>query len=260
MPVCKACQFYEPADDAKSCPLCGAPFDNAADAGTVVFAGVHSPEGVAAASASAVDSAPMVDKAQDDEPHEEEHDTKLILTEGKTGEAIVIDSPSCVLGREGDYRPELFSNKVSRSHLEIDYFDGVWRACHISQTNATVLISREGRFEMEYGLQYPLHGGERLRIADQVFSVRVEKIQQVKHVQEEHVDVQEAPIEPESSSARSVGWLITCRKCGTVHLVSSEDTRLDECHHCLDSLDKRDIRKMPPVFGEYDDQAVIDVR
>ena len=83
----------------------------------------------------------------------------LVLTEGRTGKQLRIDSIACVLGREGDYCPELFSEQVSRAHMEISYSDHVWQACHIG-TNPSVLVTPNGRINMETGIAYPLHGVE----------------------------------------------------------------------------------------------------
>jgi len=200
---------------------------------------------------------------------EQSCDTVLVLTESRSGEKIRIDSLSCVLGREGDYRPELFSDRVSREQIEINNVDGTWTVCHIGNTNPSGLISRTERINMAYGIEYPLHGGERLRLANQTFLVRIENLAPAEESPSiaNAVSAQAEPSQPMPSQSTQPaddntveGWFITCGRCGSVFMVEGAETRLSECPRCIDVMDKREIRRSVPAFGRKNRSSIIDVR
>ena len=185
----------------------------------------------------------------------------LVLTEGRTGKQLRIDSIACVLGREGDYCPELFSEQVSRAHMEISYSDHMWQACHIG-TNPSVLVTPNGRINMEMGIAYPLHGGERIRMANQTFTVAIEVVEEAEEVSMHAEDEQERPAEAESCRNMAQGtiecWCVTCPKCGTKYHVQDGDDRVRECSVCIDFVDRRNIRKVAPVFGQFREEELSD--
>lgn len=193
-------------------------------------------------------------------------DSILVLVEGRSGEEIRIDAMSCVLGREGDYRPELFSARVSREQLEINHReDGTWTACHIGSTNPSLLISSDGRINMEYGVEYSLHGKERLRLANQTFLVRVEPagLEESAAVTAEVTPSSEAAATSGGAKEASdlvEGWFVVCNKCGATFQVSKGTSRLDSCPNCIDVMDKRDIKRVAAVYGRKNRKAIVDVR
>lgn len=185
----------------------------------------------------------------------------LVLTEGRTGKQLRIDSIACVLGREGDYCPELFSEQVSRAHMEISYSDHVWQACHIG-TNPSVLVMPNGRINMETGIAYPLHGGERIRMANQTFMVAVEVVEEAEEASMCAEGEQERPTGAESCRNVAPGtiecWCVTCPKCGTKYHVQDGDDRVRECSVCIDFVDRRNIGRVAPVFGQFREEELSD--
>lgn len=257
--VCGANAFSSSIDQ-----LDDSPANDAKDMrGVIPYEPALGPDRTSGASASLSAEAAQASQAVALEPS---GDSVLVLVEGRSGEEIRIDAMSCVLGREGDYRPELFSARVSREQLEINHReDGMWTACHIGSTNPSLLISSDGRINMEYGVEYPLHGKERLRLANQTFLVRVEPIGS-----EESAAVT-AEMTPSSETAATSGgaeeasdlvegWFVVCNKCGATFQVAKGTSRLDSCPNCIDVMDKRDIKRVAAVYGRKNRKAIVDVR
>lgn len=193
----------------------------------------------------------------------------LVLTEGRTGNRIEIDSLACVLGRDGDYGSELFSEQVSRIHMEISHADGAWRGCHIG-LNPSILVTTSGRITMEHGIEYPLHDGDRLRIANQTFLVGVETKNNACEepggdiVKDEPLNQETICSDPEAAVANNVDmaecWCVLCPKCGAKHQVRGSDDRVAECQKCTDPMDRREIRRIKPVFDAFKQEELIDAR
>ena len=189
-----------------------------------------------------------------DAPAGRDGKTLLVLTEGKTGKRIEIDSVACVLGRDGDYCPEIFSEQVSRIHMEVSHSDEGWRACHVG-LNPSVLVTPTGRMNMETGIEYPLHDGERIRMANQTFMVNIETIEEGDGGSAHLETAQDRKLESEDSLGADPDtvecWCVACPKCGTKYRVQDDSDRVRECTVCVDPMDKRDIRKVDPVFGSF---------
>lgn len=185
----------------------------------------------------------------------------LLLTEGKTGRQLEIDSMACVLGREGDFSPELFSDQVSRTHLEISRKEGAWYGCHIG-LNPSVLVTTSGRINMEHGIEYPLHNGDRLRMANQTFLI------EVKEKEAECEDEADNTFGLDSSSELAEDahagdtlecWCVICPKCGAKHHVDNESNQVESCQKCTDLMDRREIKRVAPIFGTFKRSELIDV-
>ena len=237
------------ADDAEACPACGAP-RSVDPVATRVFTppvpGGHTAQNPEQRTLATTPS------REDDEAC----DSMLVLRPSWTraeGE-IRIDVPFCVLGREGDYRAELFSPRVSRQQVELSYMDGTWTATQLGTTNLSWVWSKEtGSRPLNPGESGTLHDGDRLRLADQTFFVRIE---QVEHVAPAADDDSAAPVQDLVE-----GWFVTCPRCGTIFRRSGQDDRQREgCTVCTDSGDKREIRKVIPRHDALPVGAFIDVR
>lgn len=196
-------------------------------------------------------------------------DSILVLTEGRTGNRIEIESLACVLGRDGDYGSELFSEQVSRVHMEISHADGGWKGCHVG-LNPSVLVTPSGRINMEHGIEYPLHNGDRPRIANQTFMVGIETKEKTSEelgeyaVEDERLGSETSCSNPRAGVASNDDmtecWCVSCPKCGAKHQVRGADDQLAECRKCTDPMDRREIRRITPAFGSFKREELIDAR
>lgn len=273
--VCEICGF-ELDDSLKSCPFgCGAREAKPERDSETTSSEVTEIESTEISSsirrlrkdagdAETFDAAPLSDSQNRHQPNasigEDCIGSTLILTEGITGSQLEIDCVACVLGREGDYSPEIFSEQVSRAHLEIRREENAWLACHVG-LNSSVLVTSSGRTNMAHDIEYPLHDGDRLHMADQTFTVKV----QAKEVEAErqatdtpaHENVTERT-ESQQNGDSTECWCIVCPKCGAKHKVKNESARLSSCHNCTDPMDRREIRRSIPVFGVFRRSELID--
>lgn len=194
---------------------------------------------------------------------EKDGKTLLVLTEGKTGKRLEIDSIACVLGRDGDYCPEIFSEQVSRIHMEVSHSDEGWRACHVG-LNPSVLVTSTGRINMEPGIEYPLHGGDRIRMANQTFMVNIETVEDgddgPDHSETRWSHRQEVETSQGTSQDAVECWCVACPKCGTKYRVQNSSDHVRECAVCVDPMDKREIRKASPIFGLFREDEFANAR
>ncbi len=180
----------------------------------------------------------------------------LTLRESVTGETVLITETPCLLGREGDLAAKLFSPRVSRKHLEITRdSNGTWLARHIG-ANKSHLITEQGRIEMQPEICYPIHHNDRLRLADQTFMVCIVPDKEA-HETDVHASAQLC--EQPTQQAFESGWFINCPVCGSIYHVQDEQARKFTCDHCLDPIDKQQIRHAVPHYATYPKNAVHDV-
>lgn len=195
--------------------------------------------------------------------HGERASTALVLVEARTKARVVVEHAPCILGRTGDCCNELFSPQVSRSHLKVDKRNGVWLVAHIG-TNPTTVFSKGSRTSLREGVEYPLNGGEMLRMADMTFTVEIES--RAEENGESGLPAVDAPKDPveevEAAASMTEGWFIDCPKggCGRSFLVADEGCRLAECPTCVDAFDKRRIARVKPAFGKRSNDVVVDLR
>lgn len=248
-------------DEFPECAFCGAEKAPGTDVQEVPsFAmptsAVEPIETATSAAAASVASAPSA-------LHGERASTALVLVEARTKARVVVDHVPCILGRMGDYCNELFSPQVSRSHLKVDRRDGVWLVAHIG-TNPTTVFSRGSRTPLREGIEYPLNGGEMLRMADMTFIVEIESsAKEDSELERSEVETSnEVSSEAEAAASMTEGWFIDCPKggCGRSFLVPDENSRLSECPTCVDTFDKRRIARVKPVFGKRSNDVVVDLR
>ena len=145
--------------------------------------------------------------------HESAGDT-LLLEDVRSGEVVRIPAPGGILGRAGDFSPDLFSPRVSGVH-------------------AVVAVDNEGRWTIEH---QPLFGGEMLKLADMVFRVQVGTQAAVADGAAVESDAQDAPAE--------TAWSVRCPVCGTEYAVEGPEGRVAACTFCKDPLDARQIARV----------------
>ncbi len=104
--------------------------------------------------------------------HESAGDT-LLLEDVRSGEVVRIPAPGGILGRAGDFSPDLFSPRVSGVHAVVAVdSEGRWTIEHTGR-NASA-VERGGVWsDLRCGAPQPLFGGEMLKLADMVFRVQV---------------------------------------------------------------------------------------
>lgn len=251
MKICR-CGFAN-QDEAQACVACGAPFD--------VDVAADAP------------GAPIPINAPTDQEKSSESELRanrlprvyLILENvaQPAGDPIVIPVPGGIIGRAGDFSPEVFSPRVSGIHAVIDFSCGAWRIKHLGRNKSYLLRASEWiKLPREQAVE--LLPGDRLRLADMLFVVsmlpydpRVEctvnedDLADMTDDGEQECDVdacdQDNIEKPDQVGEQSTEtWVITCPVCGARYEVDSPDTRISECATCLDALDKRRIASITP--------------
>lgn len=197
----------------------------------------------------------------------------LVMEDIQSGVRITIPAPGGIIGRAGDFSPDVFSPQVSGVHLvaAYDYEARQWMLEFVGR-NATALNIQGSWVALRTGVPCAVHGAELLKMADMVFRLRVDD-------RGSGVSEQSSSQESESSSARdemslrgatggfhqekarslngqdsaecpsvaeAITWHIRCPVCGADYEVESAEARMDRCEHCADSFDARQISKVTP--------------
>lgn len=170
--------------------------------------------------------------------HESAGDT-LLLEDVRSGEVVRIPAPGGILGRAGDFSPDLFSPRVSGVHAVVAVdSEGRWTIEHTGR-NASA-VERGGVWsDLRCGAPQPLFGGEMLKLADMVFRVQVGTQAAVAAVADGAAvesDAQDAPAE--------TAWSVRCPVCGTEYAVEGPEGRVAACTFCKDPLDARQIARV----------------
>lgn len=197
----------------------------------------------------------------------------LVLVDVRTGARIEIASPGGIVGRAGDFSPDLFSQRVSGVHLVAECRSGTWTLEFVGR-NPTALNAAGTWMPLEAGLPREVRGGELLKMADMLFSVEVapEPASEPKPEAQDIVPEEggacasgfEAAGETcgeilddspendgenygeeyeEEPAPRIVGWAVRCPVCGVEYPVADESARMDTCPSCFDPLDARRIAR-----------------
>lgn len=254
MKIC-GCGFAN-QDDAQACLACGAPFDADVVAnvpGAPIPLNTPTDQAKSSESELCANRLPRV---------------YLILKNvaQPAGDPIVIPVPGGIIGRAGDFSPEVFSPRVSGVHAALDFSRDRWSIRHLGRNKSYLLRASEW-IELPREQAVELLPGDRLRLADMLFAVsispydpREESITNAGDAAN-GMDVcyQEGAANPanacdqgntvntdqavEQSEER---WVIACPVCGARYEVDSPDTRISECATCLDALDKRRIASITP--------------
>lgn len=265
MKICE-CGFAN-QDEAQVCLACGMPLDAdvvADDASQEAFAprsipGIPVPLNIRADQAM----------AGEDEPCANRLPRVYLMLENvaqPAGDPIIIPAPGGILGRAGDFSPEVFSPRVSGVHALIDFSCGAWRIKHLGRNKSYLLRAGEW-IELPHEQAVELLPGDRLRLADMLFAVSMspydpreastasaDDAADIRDVcqqecvgsttnacnQENATNANQPVEQPEER------WVVTCPVCGAHYEVDSPDARVNECATCLDVLDKRRIASAVP--------------
>lgn len=160
----------------------------------------------------------------------------LLLEEVRSGQVVRVTAPGGILGRAGDFSPDLFSPRVSGVHAVVaTNAEGHWTIEHTGR-NASA-VERGGIWsDLRCGAPQPLFGGETLKLADMVFRVRVGIQEAVAEGATAESDAQEAPAE--------TAWSVRCPVCGTEYAVEGPKSHITTCAFCKDPLDARQIARV----------------
>lgn len=160
----------------------------------------------------------------------------LLLEEVRSGQVVRVTAPGGILGRAGDFSPDLFSPRVSGVHAVVaTNAEGHWTIEHMGR-NASA-VERGGIWsDLRCGAPQPLFGGETLKLADMVFRVRVGIQEAVAEGATAESDAQDAPAE--------TAWSVRCPVCGTEYAVEGPKSHITTCAFCKDPLDARQIARV----------------
>lgn len=160
----------------------------------------------------------------------------LLLEEVRSGQVVRVTAPGGILGRAGDFSPDLFSPRVSGVHAVVaTNAEGHWTIEHTGR-NASA-VERGGIWsDLRCGAPQPLFGGETLKLADMVFRVRVGIQEAVAEGATAESDAQDAPAE--------TAWSVRCPVCGTEYAVEGPQSHITTCAFCKDPLDARQIARV----------------
>ena len=160
----------------------------------------------------------------------------LLLEEVRSGQVVHVTAPGGILGRAGDFSPDLFSPRVSGVHAVVaTNAEGHWTIEHTGR-NASA-VERGGIWsDLRCGAPQPLFGGETLKLADMVFRVRVGTQEAVAEGATAESDAQDAPAE--------TAWSVRCPVCGTEYAVDGPKSHITTCAFCKDPLDARQIARV----------------
>lgn len=209
-------------DTARACIACGSPLGN---------------EGSAPADAGAPSPSP-----QHDAEGAPRTAPDLVLEDARTGAVVRATAPGGLLGRAGDFSPDIFSPRVSGVHAVVAANpEGRWTIEHTGRNESAVLRGSTWS-PLRAGAPQPLFGGETLKLADMVFRVTLE----VPAAGSISADATAAttPNAAPVAAAEAVTWSARCPVCGTEHAVADADGHVEVCSFCKDPLDARQIARV----------------
>lgn len=167
----------------------------------------------------------------------------LVLTDIRTKRSVEIDHDG-IVGREGDFDPDAFEPTVSRKHLLVACRDGVWTIRHVGR-NSTRVFTQGNEVSVESGMEYPLYGGELLKLGGMYLDVLVEAI-----------EPDDVPGEVPANLVE--GWFVDCPRCGTSIRVVDANARVRECPRCTDRRDKELVRRIRPIHDSRPEESFVD--
>lgn len=180
----------------------------------------------------------------------------LCLEEVRSGAIVRIPAPGGILGRAGDFEPDLFSPRVSGVHAVITINDDDrWTIEHTGR-NASA-VERGGVWsDLRIGAPQPLFGGETLKLADMVFRVRITSIGgdlgrpsptgMVDGPPQNNTasGTEGGPGSAPTETTVETAWSVRCPVCGTDYAVEDPESRIATCTFCKDPLDARQIARV----------------
>lgn len=264
MKIC-GCGFAN-QEDAQACLACGAPLDTkvVTDTSQEAFTIGNTPDVPVPLNAS-TDQALTSER----EPGANRLPQVYLILDNvaqPAGDQIVIPVPGGILGRAGDFSPEVFSPRVSGVHALIDFSRGRWFIKHLGRNKSYLLRAGEW-IELPREQAVELLPGDRLRLADMLFAISIspydpreastasagdaadvrDACQQERVASTTNACDQENTVSTNQSVEQSEErWVVTCPVCGAHYEVDSPDARVSECAVCLDALDKRRIASIAP--------------
>lgn len=246
MKLC-SCGFAN-SDDAGICLACGAPLGSeVATTAEMVGGTVEHGRDEEVLGASLTVSA-RCERTDAQDSHE--NPTASLILESMSNPGCIpvrIPAPGGIIGRAGDFSPEVFSARVSGIHAKVTSEDGHWTIEHLGRNRSYVL--RAGVWmDLPRGRGVGLLNGDQLRLADMLFRVVLEQ-SQVEQLQEEQPQAEclqasqpQAEDEQADTTAETVEqWVVVCPVCGARYPVEDENGRISQCDVCIDTLDKRQI-------------------
>lgn len=150
-----------------------------------------------------------------------------------TDDPIVVPVPGGILGRAGDFSPEVFSPRVSGIHAVLDFSQGRWFIKHLGR-NKSYLLRADEWIELPREQAVELLSGDRLRLADMLFTISTAP-DDPREISTMNTDLSMDATDPVER------WVVVCPACGARYEVDSPDERVSECTICMDALDKRRI-------------------
>ncbi|MEC4272881.1 FHA domain-containing protein [Adlercreutzia sp. R25] len=175
----------------------------------------------------------------------------LLLEDLRAGTVVRITAPGGILGRAGDFSPDVFSSRVSGVHAVVAASpDGRWTIEHTGRNESSVLRGNAWS-SLHAGAPQPLFGGETLKLADMVFRVAVEAPEAAGSFAEATAAAATSDAGGDASAtsrpaacAEAVAWSVRCPVCGTEHAVADADGRVDACTFCSDPFDRAAIARV----------------
>ena len=217
-----------------TCPNDGMPNDD--DSAVCAFCGSPKPQ---EAEPDAADTCGAAAEASED--------SVLVLNDMRTKRSVEIDRDG-IVGREGDFDPDAFEPTVSRKHLLVARREGVWTIRHVGR-NSTKVFTQGQEVSVESGMEYPLYGGELLKLGGMYLDVLVEAL-------EPEVDTDGGNEEPPANLVE--GWFVDCPRCGTSIRVADGNARVRECPRCTDRRDKELVRRIRPIHDSRPEESFVD--
>lgn len=173
----------------------------------------------------------------------------LTLTKatGSDSVAVAIPAPGGVIGRAGDFSPEVFSERVSGIHANITASDTCWEIEHLGRNKSAILRAGEW-IELPQGMKVGLLDGDQLRLADMLFRISIASPDEcAEECATDACSQQDGSRDAEEASCvQEQHWVIACPVCGKAYEVADGDARIGSCENCIDGLDKRKIASVRP--------------
>lgn len=171
----------------------------------------------------------------------------LIKATGVDSVVVGIPAPGGVIGRAGDFSPEVFSERVSGIHANITASDTCWEIEHLGRNKSAILRAGEW-IELPHGMKVGLLDGDQLRLADMLFRVSIASPDEgAEECATDACGQQDGSRSAEEATRiQEQHWVIACPVCGEVYEVADGDARIGLCENCIDGLDKRKIASAHP--------------
>jgi hypothetical protein len=163
----------------------------------------------------------------------------LQMTDLISGKIIKI-SGNCIIGRSGNIETEFFAEDkyISEYHCKIVLENGEYKVEYLPTTNPTKInddVLGKGISSRN------IRSGDYLTIADKKFEISF-CTDAVHENTEEEITTPDTIVSDDAIAlADKTKYTITCPVCGLEYEVPDVNDRINECSHCDDDNDKREI-------------------